>query len=144
MPAKVVDVAEAVKDFLNLQVFMAPTVAERSNQLHADLEAGKLRRVVVVPIASTTARDTRESTFKTITIAVNVFQQMVGQNEKAVQDALMQLCEQIIDALNGEQMATFDHLGFSESFASTVVFDQDTNLSARVFHAVIELEYVGE
>lgn len=144
MPAKVVNVAEAVKDFLNLQGFMAPTTAERWNQLHANLELGKARRVIVVPMASTTLRDTRESTFKTITIAVNVFQQMVGQNEKTVQDALMELCEQIIDALNGEQMATFDHLGFAESFTTAAVFDPNSNLSGRAFHGVIELEYVGE
>lgn len=144
MPAKVVNVAEAVKDFLNLQGFMAPTQAERWNQLPAHLEGGKTRRVIVVPIASTTLRDTRESTFKTITIAINVLQQMVGQNEKTVQDALMELCEQIIDAVNGVTMATFDHLGFAENFTSTIVFDQESNLSARAFHAVIELEYVGE
>lgn len=144
MPAKVVNIAEAVKDFLNTQGFMAPTTAERANQLHVDLEAGKLRRVVVVPIACTTLRDTRESIFKTVTIAVNVFQQMVGQDEKTVQDSLIELSEQIIDAVNGITMATFDHLGFAESFTSAVVMDPDSNLTGRVFHAIIELEYVGE
>lgn len=94
MPAKIIEIAEAVKDELNAGSFSQSFTAERLYEPQFELPEMKTLRVSVVPKGVTLAPATRSSDFVDYAIDVAVQKKIADDSET---DELMTLVQEIVD-----------------------------------------------
>lgn len=140
MAAKVVDVCDAIVGYLNSQTLSQSFTAARRNVWYTNLEDTNDLQVVVTPSETETNPETRQSFSRRFRVNVIVQKKVQTQAEE---DALMQLSEEIEDALRGVEMAGFGFSEFSETVGSRQFIDIDAAASEGLFRTVIQISYLG-
>ena len=104
MPAKVIDIADAVKEELNGHTFSQPFTAERAYQPTFELADMQTLHVTVVPKSVTTAIASRSGDQVDYAVDIGV-QKKLGENPDTDADEMMALVEEIAGFLNRRGLA---------------------------------------
>lgn len=144
MPAKVVDICDAVKDYLNAETFTQSFTATRRNVWYDDLDDTNSVQVVVVPQESDTEPETRSGLQRRYRVLVIVQKRMSDGVDLDTQDAMLLLAEEIETKLYGQSMAGFRFVTYGETSGSRLTIDTDAASRLQVFRTVMQVSYVGE
>jgi hypothetical protein len=140
MAAKVVQLCEDIVSHLNNQSLSQAFTAFRRNIWYTNLEDTNDLQVVVTPQETETTIETRQSSSRRFRVNVIIQQKVSAQ---AQEDGLMQLSEEIEDALRGQAMGEFGFSEFSDTIGSRQFIDLDAAASEGLFRTVIQISYLG-
>lgn len=132
----IVELAERVKDLLNATVFTEDFTATRQYLPRFDLDNLKTLAVTVVPRTLETAMLTRARDQHEIAVDVAV-QQRVNAEDNDTIDALLNLVQQIADALNRTTLDDYVWQGT----VNDPIYAPDHLYEKRVFTSVLTVTY---
>lgn len=138
------DIADAVAAGLTSYTFSAPYADITAYRMYVpdyDGPAVQSLKVSVVPGPLETERSSRGQDLFTHQVLVVVAKATNGTNGEV--DALMQLCQEMIDAIRSEVLVTTGMPENARYFGSSMAtqFDRDAMTDRRVFMSHIEVTY---
>lgn len=136
-----VQIADSLAASLTGHPFSVPFVASRRYVPDYDRPGLQELRVSVVPGPAETERISRGQDLFSHSIMVVVAKATDGSNERI--DPLMQLCEEIIDAIRGGTLTSATMPENAKYYSSTfeAIFDRDSLNEHRIFVAQIQVVY---
>lgn len=143
MPASIVTLCEAVKDFLNGESYSQAFTAARSNVPVKSLEETNSLVVEVFPGEYTVDAETRGDWRYEYTVNVAVSKVITAADRQTEEDGLLALAEEIQESLKDEAMGDFSMLTLTTQTGAKQHFNAERLLSAGQFVAVLEVVYVG-
>lgn len=143
MPAKVVTLCDAIASYLNNYTFSQSFTAIRRNVWYVNLEDTNDLQVVVVPQETETSSETRSASQRRFRVMVIIQKRMTTANEQTQQDDMLQLTEEIEDALYGVGMGDFGFDTFGETAGSRQLIELETMAQQRLFRTVLQVSYLG-
>lgn len=135
------DLCDAIVDFLNTEEFTLSFVARRENVWFVKGNDSRDIHVIVVPTEVETMPQTRGAAERKYT--VSIFVQMDGATSRDRQDQMIELIEEIEDALYNRGFTGF----YFETFAdrgSRLVVDTEAMARYQMFLAVLTISYRGQ
>ena len=144
MAARVVELAEAVKDYIASQTYSFTFNVLRRMLIQSDLATTQTTSVYVYPMydqGKQVAVDTRDAFGRTYTINVHIVNFVDDPSEQNEIDDALLLAEELEESLENVEQAGFAMLGFgAETSASFLEIDQ---LQERhTFNVVIPIIYI--
>jgi hypothetical protein len=141
--AKVVTLCDSVVTFLNGLTLVEPYTAVRQNVLMDQLEQITGLSVFVLPVESELTQETREDRQRLLRVATIVQDRLPGTltEQRDRGDVLLELTEQIEDALYQEAMGDFEFFAFGETTGSRTLVDLDSASARGLFRTVVETTY---
>lgn len=138
------DIADALAAGLTAYTFSSPYADITATRMYVpDYEGTAIQslKVAVVPGPLETERSSRGQDLFTHQVLVVVVKATNGTNSEV--DALMRLCEQMIDAIRSETLVTTGMPSNARYFGSSMAtqFDRDALTDKRVFMSHIEVTY---
>ena len=140
MPAKVVNVCNAIVSYLNGLTLSQSFTAIRVNRWYDQLETSNGLQVVVLPVEKTLEPIDRGSMQRTFQVAVVIQKNFVAALND--EDAMLLLCEEIEDALYSQDFANFGFQGFDD--IGTAFMDDEAEKDSLTFKHVLLVTYLGE
>lgn len=140
MAARLVDVCEAVKDFLNAESFSQSFTATRKNRWAWKVEDAANLQVTVLPNDVETTELDRSRAERKFNLIVVIAKKVATQEQE---DELLLLAEELEDALYAQPMASYAFESFSATTGSRVAMESDPALNTGLFRTVLELTYRG-
>lgn len=136
-----VDIADSLAAALTSRPFSVPFVASRMYVPDYDRPSLQDLRVSVVPGPAETEQIARGQDLFTHSVMVIVARATDGSNQQI--DPLMQLCEEIIDAIRSGTLLLMHMPEQAKYFSSSfqTMFDRDSLSDHRIFIAQIEVSY---
>ena len=144
MPAKIVELCDSLVSTLNGLTLSVPYTAVRYNVWTPMLEDTNAIRVAVIPQETEVTSETRAAVQRRFRVAVLVEKRIVDTTARDEQDELIQLCEELEDALYGDTMGQFSFDTYNETTSSRAFIDADAYVSAGVFRTGLQISYLGE
>lgn len=139
--ARTADLCDAIVDFLNTEEFTLSFVARRENVWFVNGTETRDMHLIVVPAEVETTPQTRGAAERKYT--VNLFLQMDGATSRDRQDQMIELVEEVEDALYNRQFPGY----YFETFAdrgSRVVVDTEAMAKFQMFLVVLTISYRGQ
>ena len=144
MAARVVELAQAIADYIASQTYSFTFNVERRMRIKSDLADTQTTNVFVYPMydqGKQISVDTRDAFGRTYTVNVEIVNFIDDPNEQREIDDALLLAEELEESFENTDLAGFQMLGFgAETSASFLEAEQ---LQDRyVFHVVIPLVFI--
>lgn len=140
MPAKIVNLCEAIKDYLNGLTLSQAFTAIRANKWYSDLEDTNGLQVVVLPVEKTVEPIDRGSVQRTF--VVGVVTQQANVTTRDDEDDLLLFIEELTDALYSRDFAGFGFQGFTD--VGEEFIETDASVDSLTVRSLLQLTYIGE
>ena len=144
MPARVVELAQAVADYISGQTYSKSFTAQRKMLVRSDLKDTRLTQIFIYPQYDQGKQlpvDTRDAFGRTYTIIVHIVNFVDNPNEQDEIDISLLLAEEVEGSLENIEQAGFAMLGFGAEQSAS--FLEEGQLQERMtYNVVIPVVYV--
>lgn len=143
MAAKVVDLCECLKDYLNSLTLSQTFTATRQNVWFDDLADATGIQVVVVPSERELVSADRGSIQRRYRVNIVVQRKFTTATTTTEQDEMLLLVEELEDKIYGEGQGAYKFEQFNGAVGTTPIVDVEPAGSQRMFRSIIQADYIG-
>lgn len=145
MAARVVDLCEAIKTYIESQTYSFTFTVARTNWVTTDLKDSAFTRVFVYPAqptGSSTEIGSRGDYLRRYSVNVHLTN-YVDSNSQSEIDTALQLAEEIEQSLENVDHSGFQMVRFTSQTAGRPYFELEAAVERNYYHSIITIEYLG-